>query len=274
MWLDGNPASTLPLPDRGLDFGDGLFETLLLCNGTPLYLEFHLQRLQRGLDVLGIPDCLREAGRQLEAAADDIGNRHWDWAALRLTVARAPGPRGYAPGEPGPPRILITASCLERDCSRLSNAAALAQSSIRLAAQPALAGIKHLNRLEQVLAADEVRRAGADEGLMLDSSGGVACVVAGNLFMVRDGVLCTPLLRDCGIAGTRRRLVMERWAPALDIPVSEVPLTSEDLEDAQEVFYTNSLVTLCPVASVAGKHWTNHPVCEALFNRFREELPC
>ena len=148
------------------------------------------------------------------------------------------------------------------------------QSRIRLAAQPVLAGIKHLNRLEQVLAADEARRAGAEEGLMLDGTGHLASVVSGNLFLVRGGELCTPALPDCGVKGTRRKLILEQWAPALGIRAREVPLTPADLEEAQEVFYSNSLFTVRPVARVADRRWSAFPVCEALFDRFREALPC
>lgn len=274
IWLDGAPTSTLPLPDRAVEFGDGLFETLLVYKGNPLYTEVHLQRLQRGLEVLDIPDCLPAAESHLVDAARDVGERGWEWSALRLTVSRAPGPRGYAPGDPAPPRILVVVTRLERDCARLADSATLAVSGIRLAARPALAGIKHLNRLEQVLAAGEARRAGVDEGLVLDASGRLTGVVAGNLFLVRGGELCTPVLVDCGIAGTRRRLILERWAPALGLNVRELPLVLHDLEDAQEVFYSNSLFTVRPVARLEDHHWSEFTVCEALFNRFREELPC
>jgi 4-amino-4-deoxychorismate lyase len=272
IWLDGTPASTLPLPDRGVDFGDGLFETLLLYRGKPLYTGLHLERLQRGLQVLDIPDCLPDVERHMAEAVHDVGERNWECAALRLTVVRASGPRGYAPGDPAPPRILLVATRLERDCGRLSGPASLVQVAIRLAAQPVLAGIKHLNRLEQVLAAAEAKREGADEGLVLDTAGRLVSVVAGNLFLVRHGELCTPALEDCGVQGTRRRLILERWAPALGIEVREKALTVADLEGAQEVFYSNSLVGVRPVSRLNECRWSEYPVCEALFDRFREEL--
>lgn len=271
IWLDGFPTSNLPLPDRGLDFGDGLFETLLLHRGKPLYPELHMERLQQGLRVLAIPDCMDAVRCHLESAAAKVSE--WDWTALRLTVLRIAGERGYAPGEPDSPKILITVSRLERDCGQMSTAAALASARIRLALQPELAGIKHLNRLEQVLAATEAKRAGSDECLMLDRNDRLACVVAGNLFLVCRDNLYTPRLTECGVLGTRRRLVVERWAPRLGLTVQETEMTLADLREAEEVFYSNSLYTVRPISRINELTWEKHPVCEALFNEFSEEHP-
>ena len=242
--------------------------------GNPLYTGLHLERLKLGLKVLDIPDCLSAVEQYLASAATDLSGKGWEWTALRVSVLRAPGPRGYAPGEPGPPRVLLTATRLERNCAEMAGAAALAEVTTRLAAQPVLAGIKHLNRLEQVLAASESQQRGADEGVMLDSAGRLVSVVAGNLFLVRNGELLTPALSDCGIRGTRRRLILESWAPALGIEVHETSLTVDDLHNADEVLYSNSLVGVRPVASLNASRWSGHPVCEALFDRFREDLPC
>ena len=92
IWIDGEPATALPLPDRGLEFGDGLFETLLLRRGQLLFSELHLQRLQAGLQVLGFPDCLEQARRYLVQAAAQLD--YHKWAALRLTLTRGSAPRG------------------------------------------------------------------------------------------------------------------------------------------------------------------------------------
>lgn len=273
-WLDGDAASALPLPDRGLDFGDGLFETLLVRQGEPLYPELHMQRLQQGLQVLGIPNCLDVARQHLASAAADIGQKQWQWTALRLSVLRGRGLRGYAPDTSATPRILLTATQLNRDCAQQATAARLGISSIRLAGQPALAGIKHLNRLEQVLAAAEGQAQSVEESLMLDGAGQLASVIAGNFFLVRGDEIFTPQLADCGVLGTRRRLVIQRWAPALGMTVHEVPLTVADLETADEVFYSNSLYTVRPIAQIDGQSWETHPVSEALFNCFRDELSC
>ena len=271
-WVDGVRAAALALPDRATDFGDGLFETLLLQRGDPLFIDLHMARLQHGLQALGFPDCLDTAREQLLLAADAVRNLDWCWAALRLTVSRGAGPRGYAPPVVTRPRIIITATELSRDCQRMSTATDLSLATVRWPAQPALAGLKHLNRLEQVLAAAEYRAAGTDEAVMLGQSGQLVSVVAGNLFLLHEDRLSTPALLDCGIAGTRRRLVMERWAGPLGLAVRESSLSLYDLESADEAFYCNSLLGLRPVASFGKRHWRSHTVCRALFEQYRNEL--
>lgn len=273
FWLDGSLASALPLPDRGLDFGDGLFETLLLRHGEPLFVELHMQRLKRGLELLGFPDCLDRVASELAQSAAATAGRGWPWSALRLTITRGAGPRGYAAPPHPRPRVVITATQLERDCARQSQAARLGVARIRWAAQPALAGIKHLNRLEQVLAANECRSLGFDELVMLAQSGHAVSVTAGNLFLLREGQLLTPVLRDSGIAGTRRRLVMERWAPAIGLRAVECDLNLADVEAADEVFYSSSLLGIRPVASLGARRWAQHGVCDALHQQYLSELP-
>jgi 4-amino-4-deoxychorismate lyase len=273
IWLDGTPTSVLPLPDRGLDYGDGLFETLLVHYGKPLYTELHLERMAKGLRALALPDCLRAVRQQLESAAEAAFHQSkWPWAVLRLTIARGPGHRGYTPFVNATPRILIQIGCMDRDCGQMNNAATLGVATIRLSKQPLLAGIKHLNRLEQVLAAAQAQAEGTDECIVLDQTDHLTCVVAGNLFLVRHGELLTPKLLDCGVLGTRRRLIIEKWAPSMGFHVREVRLTLSDLQTAEEVFYSNSLQTVRPVARLNEQCWDNHSVCKALFQKYLEEL--
>jgi 4-amino-4-deoxychorismate lyase len=271
-WLDGTSISALPLPDRGLDFGDGLFETLLAHHGNPLFSELHMERLQRGVRALGIPHCLDEARHHLQGASDFIAKKKWQWTALRLSVLRGAGNRGYAPAPDSSPRILIVATKLDRECGQLPTAARLSLATVKLSAQPLLAGIKHLNRLEQILAAAQVQQEGTDESLVLDQADRLTSVIAGNLFLVRQGELLTPELCDCGVLGTRRRLIIEKWAPALGLKVREAKLTFEDIRESEEVFYSNSLYALRPIASVKDLSWSNHAVCRALFSQYQEEL--
>ena len=269
IWLDGTPTVTLPLPDRGFDFGDGVFETILIHQGTPLFANLHLERLSLGLKALAIPDCIAAARQQLDSVTDAI---HGRWSVLRLSVSRGGGQRGYAPPDNVVPRILISVSQLDRDCGQMTTAAKLCFAKIRLATQPFLAGIKHLNRLEQVLASAQVKAEGVDEAIVLDQNGHLTSVVAGNLFLVHKGQLLTPKLDNCGILGTRRRLVIERWAPAIGLTVRESTLTLSDLQAAEEVFYSNSLQAVRPIARIGQQRWNAHGVCEAIFQCYQEEL--
>lgn len=262
----------MPLPDRGLDFGDGLFETLLLRGGEPLYPELHLARLWRGCEALSFPDCQGAVRDQLKLAAAAAGDAGWRWTALRLTLTRGEGPRGYAPPEKSVPRIVITATELGADLPQPGPPAVLGLATIRWSSQPLLAGLKHLNRLEQVLAAQQRRREGVDEAIMLDQSGQVISVTSGNLFLVSSGQLLTAPVDQCGIAGTRRQLVMQRWAPAIGLVPREAMITMSELEEADEAFYSNSLVGLRPIASFGNRRWQSHDMCHALYQQYLDDL--
>ncbi|MBN7797723.1 aminodeoxychorismate lyase [Parahaliea mediterranea] len=268
-WVDGERAHSLPLPDRGLAFGDGLFETLLLVDGRPVLLEYHRQRLARGLKVLAFPDVGRALDHTLQnvSAAAPSGA-----AALRVTLTRGGGPRGYLPPSGARPRVIAQLAPQTRPLDAWHDPAKLGVAAIRWPTQPQLAGIKHLNRLEQVLAAKEYRRGGWDEALMLDQRGRAVSVVAGNLFAVIGDRLRTPALDSCGIAGTRRRAVMERWAPALGLAVDEAALSPADLQAARELFYCNSLVGIRAVAALGDARWRDFPVTRALHERYLATL--
>lgn len=271
IWLDGSETSALPLPDRGLDFGDGLFETLLARQGEPLYLERHLARMQRGCTALALGDCEQTVRRHLHCAGAALAARAWHWAALRITLSRGAGPRGYAPPPDTRPRVIISATRLGDTGPGMAAPAALHLADIRLGTQPALAGLKHLNRLEQVLAAAQYAKAGLDEAVMLDQQGRIISVVAGNLFIVAGGEILTPGLGHCGVRGTRRELVMQRWAPAIGLAVRECELGIAQLEQADEAFYSNSLIGLRPVASFARRRWSTHTTCDRLYDQYRQE---
>jgi 4-amino-4-deoxychorismate lyase len=259
----------LPLPDRGLEFGDGLFETLLLEHGEPLYLDLHWQRLERGLQVLGFPHCLPEVDARFRTALDELLARGWSRGLMRITVTRGGGPRGYAPPPEASVRIVVSATELLGAWEDTVSPAALVVAQSRWGSQPQLAGIKHCNRLEQVLAAAEKQRAGADEALMLGQGGQLVSVTAGNLFLRLGNELHTPSLEECGIAGTRRRLLMERWAPAIGVTVRESRLEWSDLESAREVFYSNSRWGLRPVSGLGELRWASQEIYRALYRQYR-----
>ena len=263
IWVDGCPAQALPLPDRGLDFGDGLFETLLLSAGRPLYLEFHLQRLAQGLRVLGFPDCLADIKDQIHAVLNS--GEFPGEMVMRVTVTRGGGPRGYLPPQVTIPRVIIVTSARTgQSYLEMPPPAVLTVAKIRWGSQPRLAGIKHLNRLEQVLAAREREAAAVDEVVMLNQAGGVVSVSAGNLFVVNGDELLTPQLAECGVLGTRRRLIIEQLAPVLGLQVRELEMTVAQLESAEEVFYCNALVGVRPVGRFGAVRWQGHKVCTAL----------
>lgn len=271
-WLDGERADALPLPDRGVELGDGLFETLLAHRGQLLFVDLHLDRLRCGADMLAFSDVSGAAEMQLQLASDFLKDQHWEWASVRLTVTRGVGERGYAPPANNKPRIVIQAYKIDRDAGQMLQPASLEVAALRLSLQPALAGLKHLNRLEQVLAAQEAQQRGFDELLLLSHSGEVVSCIAGNVFLVRSGRIFTPPMVSCGVAGTRRRLIIERWAKMCGYDISVGVITLPDILAADEVFFSNSLITVRSVASIGDHEYACADVATALFEHFERDL--
>ncbi len=196
----------LGVDDRGLQYGDGVFETALLIRGRIRFLEDHLLRLEAGCLRLGIT-CPERAALLKDLGVLTAGRGE---GVLKIIVTRGGGGRGYRPPDkPAPTRILALYPLV--GATALPGAGiAVRWCETRLGRNPGLAGIKHLNRLEQVLAQAEWRDPTIAEGLMLDTEGEVVAATSGNLFIVRDGMLSTPDLRYCGIRGVMRGRVDHR----------------------------------------------------------------
>ena len=131
--------------------------------------------------------------------------------------------------------------------------------NLRLAHQPQLAGVKHLNRLENVLAAAECLTDGIAEGLLLDTADNLIAGTRSNLFLIKNGTLYTPDLSLCGVAGLQRERVMN-WATQHDVECKITNLKIEDLLAADEVFLVNSVIGLWPVREIAGLKRENFPI--------------
>lgn len=258
-WVDGQPLTQLSLTDRGLAYGDGLFETIRVSAGTPMLLERHLQRLQEGCSRLQLSVDPQQLRSELLAFSSALGE-----GIAKLILTRGDGERGYAFVVDSPVRRLLLAS------PQPSYPADHAQSGIelyacqtRLSEQPLLAGMKHLNRLEQVLARNEWQDPRYAEGLMLDRSGRLVEGVFSNLFLVLDGELCTPDLQRCGVAGVMRaELIEQARAHGMRVRIADFDL--DDLHRAQEVFLCNSLYGVWPVRRLGLRDWPVGPLTRTL----------
>ena len=270
VWVDGQPAVALPLPDRGLEFGDGVFETMLVVDGVIPLLEMHRERLHCGLQCLGFPLTLPPLDELLAPA---IAQRPELTGVLRLTVTRGGGSRGYSPDPNASLRTILRVSPLPHDPRLQQSSARLGRARIPLAVQPALAGIKHLNRLEQVLAAADRTAQDVDEVIMLDSDARLISVSAGNIFLRSGDHLLSPDLARCGIAGTRRRAIIEHWAPALGLTVELGDLAEADLATADEVFYCSALAGIRSVAAYGDRRWACFDTARALHAEYLREFP-
>jgi 4-amino-4-deoxychorismate lyase len=179
---------------------------------------------------------------------------------LKIIVSRGAGGRGY---RPAPSMTATRVVALHPAPPPSSNALRLHWCETRLGRNARLAGIKHLNRLEQVLAQSEWKDDEADEGLMMDTEGEVVCATAGNVFAIRDSVVVTPDLRFCGVRGVMRAQVL-RAAAESGIAASEEPLWPHDIEAASEVFITNAVRGIRSVATLGQLRWTESRVAARL----------
>ena len=252
-WIDGVAATELPALDRGLHYGDGLFETLAVKEGRIGLLDFHLERLHEGCARLALPmPAVDELHKELHAAAQDQSR-----AVLKLMLTRGEGGRGYRPpAHPKPRRILLRYPWPDYPEQWARDGVRVKTCDTRLASQPRLAGIKHLNRLEQVLARAEWNDAdGYQEGLMLDLEGKVIEGTMSNVFASpREGVLLTADLSHAGVAGVMRRHILEQAArSALQVRVAALPL--DELRGCREIFLCNSLMGVWPVTELDGQSY-------------------
>ncbi len=225
----------VPFDDRGLAYGDGLFETVLVRDGVATLWEAHMARLVRGGERLGIPVPSRSALDVLPARA---GAGLW---VLKLTLTRGSGGRGYRLPDMPAPRLRWRVIPFTPSPERWWQGIRVRHCRLALGIQPRLAGLKHLNRLENVMARAEWQDPEIAEGLLCDSEGRLVEATSMNLFWQREGRLETPGLARCGVAGTLRDALCRR------LGIEEVDAGPETLESAEAVWLGNAVQGLWPV---------------------------
>jgi 4-amino-4-deoxychorismate lyase len=257
--VNGLESSAVAADDRGLQYGDGLFETMLVGEGRIRHLELHLARLEEGCRKLALPMPSAVLIRdECERAMEGLRS-----GVVKFILTRGPGPRGYRPpAEPAITRIVMASA--PRPRSETHGPVTVRLCRTRLGLNPALAGLKHLNRLEQVMACAEWDDPRIAEGLMLSTDGRVVCATAANVFVVTEGRLVTPAIRDCGVAGVMREVVL-RAARQAGIPAEVQDVYPDDLEQAQEAFLTNAVIGVRPIEEVVGlRRWADGEVTRTL----------
>ncbi len=232
---------------RGFAYGDGVFETMRAIGGSLPWWPAHRARLAMGAARLRIPLPPIE---RLDTELHDWLSLHRD-AVIKLIVTRGSGGRGYTPMLHAPPVWMLIASTLPPPMR--AGGLVLRWCDTRLARQPLLAGIKHCNRLEQILARAEWVDTQIDEGLMRDTQGDVIAATAGNLFVLRDGRWYTPPVDHCGIAGVCRGWALRAFA------ASERRLSVDDVETADAIVLSNAVRGILPVARLGDRAWPLHP---------------
>jgi 4-amino-4-deoxychorismate lyase len=233
-------------------YGDGVFRTLKMRAGKPLWWEDHYRKLKHDCTVLDLlcPEPVQLLG-EINALV-----REWPDCVVKIIVTRGEGTRGYAPPAIASSTRIVTVSPLPDYAQHSNNGAVLRWCKLRLSRQPALAGIKHLNRLENILARKEWNDSDIAEGLLCDDTGAVIGGTMTNVFTLRDGCLYTPDLSQSGIEGVARLRVL-RAAKMHEIETKIQRLAASDVLSADAVFLSNSIVGIWHVAQLDDRQW--HP---------------
>ena len=245
-WINGRPRTRIDHRDRGLQYGDGVFETMRVRRRRVRLLDFHLERLFEGCRRLKIdPPGAGPMRHEIEARAN-LGAD----AVLKLILTRGSGSRGYRPsGEERCTRIISLHAPPHGAATAAQSAVRVRLCGTRLGINPLLAGVKTLNRLESVMARSEWRDPRVWEGLLRDVDGNIVCGTMSNLFIRSGSYLMTPMLDRCGVAGVMRRWVLGQ-AKDLGLRPLEGRLHWDEIGDAEEAFMTNAVAGVVSVGIV------------------------
>ena len=269
--INGRPSDCLPVNDRGLAYGDGLFETIAVHNAQPQLLQFHLRRLQTScirlslsLDVSLLVSEIEQLMGRVDSAQPYV---------LKIIITREAGGRGYAYKPELSSQRILQLMPLNMDSSLIQEAGVRVKyCETPLSINPVLAGMKHLCRIENVLARAEWSDESIFEGLMKDTDGFVTEGVMSNFFLVKDAVLYTPHLDRCGVAGVMREFILSNVAPALQLPTALDRLTVEQVNSADELFICNSVIGVVPVTCLGILHKLVGPITKQLQSAVASQL--
>lgn len=271
--VNGEKSVVISVTDRGLQYGHGLFETIAIKHGQPQYWDQHMVRLVHGCERLLIkppdPGLLKKETRHFlnEVVADSPKK-----AVLKIIYTAGESERGYKPPEMSlPNRILSISDWPNYPDQNNQTGVVVRFCDIHLGSNEQLAGVKHLNRLEQVLARSEWDDPEIAEGLILDRRGQVIEGTMSNVFFVKNDTLCTPDLSFCGVAGVMRDIVVE-LAKQIGINVYISDFSPADILQADEVFLTNSLIEIWPVQKILSEETVSYSSPGRITKKLQEGL--
>jgi len=262
--------ATVSVFDRGFLYGDGLFETIRVYQGRPFRWQQHLERFLRGADFLGIQPTFSTS--QLTGAVMELIQRNRiPESLLRLNLSRGIGPRGYSTKGADSPTLVITLHPAPAFDPSNPPRWRLITSSYRVPSDDPVALHKTCNKLPQILARAEAEAQGADEALLLNTSGEVAEAASGNCFWVEGGVVCTTPLISGILAGVTRAFVLE-LCESLKLSVCEKAIRPKTLLLADGVFLTMSSLEVVPVISLDGTALPVSPLVEKIQIAYRQAV--
>jgi 4-amino-4-deoxychorismate lyase len=255
-WIcNGKVVEKISINDRGLQYGDGLFETVAIRDGEPRLWAYHMERLSKGCELLGFTMPSKKA--LLEGVFEALATNGVPstYAVAKIIISAGAGKRGYARSDVESPTVLIGAFESERpSADAYRDGVGIMVCKTRLATGSAFAGLKTLNRLEQVAAQSEVKEEDAYEGLTMDADGNLICGTMSNVFFIKDNCISTPPLDRCGVAGVMRRHIIETLhEKGIQIDFGHTKLS--DLSSLDELFLSNSQFGVVPINKCGDITW-------------------
>lgn len=257
--------------DRGLHYGDGLFETIAVRSGIAELLIEHINRLKESCERLKIHNVnILKIKKEIKLKAKNIGK-----GVIKLIVTRGSGGRGYSVTD----KMVVTYYLLDYPwpddyTKNRDSGVAVKICDLELASQPLLAGMKHLNRLENVMARMELKNTEYHEGLLCNSKQNVIEATSSNVFIVIKNKIITPKLDQCGVAGVMRDQIIKKLTTT-DFNVNIQNFHRKKLQDADEIFLTNSIIGIWPVSKLDNKVYsdfsTTRKIMTALNLKYNEK---
>jgi len=244
--VDGEISDHFSVADRGLHYGDGLFETIAVIKGQPRFWQSHMDRLATGCEQLQLPVPAQSVLLREVQTVSQVQRT----CVVKIIITRGTSGRGYAPYFPVEANRIVCSYPWPEDPGRLDETGIRARiCKLRLGLQPALAGIKHLNRLEQVSARAEWNDPSIDEGILLDREDYLISAISSNIFLVMGDRLLTPRMDRCGIRGVMRTNILKAFKARCE----QRRITLDMLPEADEVFVCNAVRGIFPVIRI--DHW-------------------
>jgi 4-amino-4-deoxychorismate lyase len=237
--VNGIPQSQIDIQNRGLAYGDGLFTTAKILNGKIQYLASHLHRLCLGCEKLGlvVPNKI-DLSEQLTTVA-----QKYSLAVLKVIITAGNGGRGYARSVTSHNDVIIMVHDFPKHYDELAiNGVTLGESNQQIGINPMLSGLKHLNRLEQVLLRQELSQSKYDDLIVSNVNGDVIEATSANLFFWHNERLCTPDITNSGVNGIMRLRILQSYP---DTVIKKVTLA--DLNNSQAMFICNCVMGVMPV---------------------------
>jgi len=261
--INGAKRSKTTVFNRNTQFGDGLFETCVVESKNILFWPYHLARLNKGCKKLGIDQV--DESFWLSDIRNALSISRLNNCVVKIILSRGESLRGYGFEDGIKPVRIVIVSEMPKSIPNQKLALDFCESGY--ASNPKLAGIKHCNRLEQILARADLK---SDEGIMLDGDGDVISVTQGNIFSIYANTLNTPRLEHCGIEGTRRAIILE-IASKLGLQINVGALSVDKLMESDEVFITNSVMGIQSVTKIGDMSFSSNGETESIKSAFEEK---